>query len=390
MLSDTFLKHFQVIEDPRIENHNHRHELIDILVISILGTICSADTWTEICEFAEAKEEWLRTFLKLPHGIPSHDTFGRVFSLVNPKEFESCFLSWIKSLSVDVNNEIIAIDGKTLRGSHHRRKGKAALHLVSAWAAQNRLMLGQVKTEEKSNEIEAIPRLLRIIDIKNSIVTIDAMGCQQDIAKQIISQEGNYVLSLKENQTTLYQDVVSIIAKGEECQFKKILHRRKIEKIHDHGRVETRRYTLISARDPLLFSLRWPGLKGIGMLEVTRTVHHEVERSTRYFLTSLEYEGIDDFMRAIRQHWHIEINLHWSLDVSFREDLNRVRLGHAAENLAMVRRIALNLLKQEKTHKNGISCRRKAAGWNNQYLLKVLKADSNLITTKKEANLCGI
>ena len=287
-----------------------------------------------------------------------------------------------------MDNEIIAIDGKSLRGSHHRRKGKPPLHLVSAWAAQNRVVLGQVKTEEKSNEIEAIPRLLQMIAIKNSIVTIDAMGCQQTIAKQIISQGGNYVLSLKENQTTLYDDVVSIFEKGEERQFKKMLHRRKIEKIRDHGRVETRRYTLMSARDPLLFSLRWPGLKGIGMLEVTRTTNHEVERSTRYFLTSLEYEQIDDFIQAIRKHWHIEINLHWSLDVSFREDLNRVRLGHAAENLAIVRRIALNLLKQEKTHKNGITCRRKTAGWNNHYLLKVLRADSRLTGINKEASLC--
>lgn len=387
MLSDTFLKHFQVIEDPRVANHNHRHELMDILVLSILGTICGANTWTEICEFAEAKEDWLKTFLKLPHGIPSHDTFGRVFSLLNPDTFEECFLSWIKSLMIDVDNEIIAIDGKTLRGSHDRKKGKPALHLVSAWAAQNRVVLGQIKTAEKSNEIEAIPELLKIIDVKNGIVTIDAMGCQQLIAKQIISQEGNYVLSLKENQPTLYQDVVSIFEKGEERQFKKMLHRRKIEKIRDHGRVETRRYTLMSARDPLLFSLRWPGLKGIGMLEVTRTTNHEVERSTRYFLTSLEYERIDDFMRAVRQHWHIEINLHWSLDVSFQEDLNRVRLGHAAENLAIVRRIALNLLKQETTHKRGITCRRKSAGWSNQYLLKVLKADCNVTLGKKQAKL---
>lgn len=383
MLSETFLKHFQTIQDPRLDNHNYRHQLIDILVITILGTICGADTWTDICEFAEAKYDWLKTFLQLPHGIPSHDTFGRVFSLLNPEEFEACFLTWIKSLVIDMDKEIIAIDGKTLRGSCNRRKKQSALHLVSAWATEHRLLLGQVKTEEKSNEIEAIPRLLQMIDVKDSIVTIDAMGCQQAIAKQIIAQEGHYVLSLKENQTTLYQDVVSIFNKGEERQFKKILHRRKIEKIHDHGRVETRRYTLISARDPLLFSLRWPGLQGVGMLEVTRTTNHEVERSIRYFLTSLSYEQIEDFMRAIRGHWHIEINLHWSLDVSFQEDLNRVRIGHAAENLAIVRRIALNLLKQETSHKRGISCRRKTAGWNNQYLLKVLNADLKRVTDKQ-------
>jgi predicted transposase YbfD/YdcC len=386
MLSDTFLKHFTILEDPRIDNHNRRHELIDILVITILGTICGADTWAEIYEFAYAKEEWLKTFLKLPSGVPSHDTFSRLFSLLNPEKFEECFLNWIQALCIDVSNEIIAIDGKTLRGSHHRKKGQKALHLVSAWAVNNRVVLGQVKTDEKSNEITAIPELLQLIDVKGSIVTIDAMGCQQKIAKEIIAQEGDYVLSLKENQETLYRDVASIFMKGEERQFKKMLNRRKVEKVHDHGRVETRRYTLISARDPLMFALRWPGLKGIGMLETTRTVHNEVERSTRYFLTSLEYDRIDDFTSAARQHWNVEINLHWTLDVSFHEDLNRTRIGHAAENLAVVRRIALNLLKQEKTHKNGIACRRKTAGWNNQYLLKVLTAD--LEFNQEKNNLC--
>lgn len=385
-LSDTFLRHFEAVEDPRMDTHNRRHNFHDILVITILGAICGADTWTEICDFADAKIEWLKTFLELPNGIPSHDTFGRVFSLINPKEFEECFCEWIASLTINVSKEIIAIDGKTLRGSHNRKKGVKPLHLVSAWAVNNRIMLGQVKTEEKSNEIEAIPRLLKIIDIKESIVTIDAMGCQKKIAKQIVAQGGHYVLALKDNQESLHKDIASIFTKGQEGpkKYKKMLNRVRVEKIRDHGRSERRRYTLISARDSLMFSLRWPGLKGIGMVETTRTVNNQVQRSTRYFLTSLEYEDIDDFMRAVRQHWGIEINLHWSLDVSFREDLNCTRMGNAAENLALVRRIALNLLKQEKTHKNGISGRRKRAGWDNSYLIKVLEADLNI--AKKEEN----
>jgi predicted transposase YbfD/YdcC len=239
-------------------------------------------------------------------------------------------------------------------------------------------MLGQIKTEDHSNEIEAVPELLEMIDITSGIVTIDAMGCQKKIAQKIIDRKGDYVLSLKENQPILYKDVSSIFEKGEERQFKKMLNRRKVEKVHDHGRIETRRYTLVSARDPLMFSLRWPGLKGIGMVEITRTIDHQVERLKRYFITSLEYEQIDDFQRAVRKHWNIEINLHWSLDVSFREDLCRTRKGHAAENLAVIRRIALNLLKQEKTSKNGITCKRKKAGWSNQYLLKVLKSDNEV------------
>ena len=371
-LSQTFLEHFESLEDPRLNNHNLRHNLMDILVITILATICGADTWPEISEFGIAKCEWLRTFLELPNGIPSHDTFGRVFSLINPDKFESCFCDWIGSLEIDRDREIIAIDGKTLRSSGNRRKNKKALHLVSAWAVNNRLVLAQVKTEERSNEIEAIPRLLNILDISNSIVTIDAMGCQKSIAQQIIDQKADYVLSLKENQATLYQDIVSIFAIGEARQFKKMLNARKVEKVHDHGRTETRRYTLISARDPIMFQFRWPGMKSIGMLEVTRTTNNEIERSKRFFITSLD-EDIDGFMRAARKHWCIEINLHWSLDVSFKEDLNRARAGHSAQNLATVRRIALNLLTQEKTHKNGIACRRKTAGWNHKYLMDVLK-----------------
>ena len=389
ILSETFLKHFEPIEDPRIDNHNKRHNLHDILVITILGSICGANTWMDICDFGEAKVEWLETFLELPNGIPSHDTFGRVFSLIDPDEFEECFFNWIKSLSIDVENEIIAIDGKTLRGSHNRKKGQKPIHLVSAWSVKNRLMLGQVKTEEKSNEIEAIPRLLEMVDIKSSIVTIDAMGCQKKIAKMIVKQGADYVLSVKNNQEALSNDIDSIFKKGRAGkQYKKMLNRIMVEKVRNHGRVETRRYTLISARDPLEFELRWPGMKSIGMLETTRTVNNEVEKSVRYFVSSLIYEDIALFKKAVRSHWDIEINLHWSLDVSFKEDLNRCRAGHSAENLAIVRRVALNLIKQEKTHKRGISCRRKRAGWDHKYLMRVLTADFELQSKEKQPELC--
>jgi predicted transposase YbfD/YdcC len=381
-LANTFLEHFSDIQDFRLQNHNFRHKLSDILIIAVLATICGADGWAEIERFGQAKEEWLSTFLELPHGIPSHDTFGRVFALLEPKAFEVCFLSWLRSLTIDLKKEIIALDGKTVRGSGNKQQGEPALHLVSAWAAKNRMMLAQVKTPDKSNEITAIPELLKMLDVENSIITIDAMGCQTKIAKQICAQNADYVLALKENQKTLYDNVVSIFELAEsnkQKQYKNILHRRKIEKIKDHGRIETRRYTLVSARDPLFFELRWPGLKGIGKIEVVRTVNNEVTRSTRYFLSSLAYEDIDAFMEAVRKHWQIEVDLHWSLDVSFREDHSQVRLGHAAENLALIRRIALNLLKQEKSHKNGITCKRKTAGWDHHYLLKVLQADRHFI-----------
>lgn len=374
-LTDTFLKHFDELQDPRENNHNRRHNFRDIIVIALLGTICGCDTWVEICVFAKARIDWLKTFLELPNGIPSHDTFGRVFALLDSEKFEACFCAWIDSLSIDIVNEIISIDGKTLRGSHNRNKGQKPLHLVSAWAAKNRILLGQVKTEEKSNEIKAIPELLDVINVKGSIVTIDAMGCQQEIAKKIVDQGADYVLSLKENQPSLYKDVAAIFELAEQRQYKKMLNKRKLEKVKNHGRVETRRYTLITAREQEMFGLRWPHLQGLGMLEVVRTVNHQVERSKRFFVTSLA-EDIDGFMRAVRQHWNVEINLHWSLDVSFKEDLNRTRIGNAAENLAIVRRIALNLLKQETSSKVGIAARRKRAGWDNEYLMQVLTADS--------------
>lgn len=380
-LSGSFLKHFDKLEDPRTETHNKRHSLNDILVIAILAIIGGADTWVDVCEFAESKEDWLTTFLELPNGIPSHDTFGRVFALLNPEVFEQCFCEWIASLSIDISKEIIAIDGKSVRRAH--AKGERALHLVSAWASENRVMLGQVRTEAKSNEIETIPELLKMIDVKGAIVTIDAMGCQKEIAQEIINKEADYVLSLKDNQPSLHQAVASIFDQGKETTYAGMMYQCKIEKLRsgEHGRIETRKYTVINSRDYLPFELSWPGLKSIGKLEVTRTYdNHQVEYSTRYFLSSLHFD-IDNFMRAVRKHWDIEINLHWSLDVSFNEDLSRVRIGHAAENLSIVRRIALNLLKQETSKKIGISAKRKRAGWDNQYLLKVL---SGLSTARAE------
>ena len=455
-LSDMFLSHFDALEDPREDSHKVLHRFQDILVIAILGTICGADGWIEICQFAEAKIEWLATFLELPNGIPSHDTFGRIFSLLDSESFEACFLAWIESLSIDVKNEFIAIDGKSLRGSHDKKKQVKMLHIVSAWASNNRILLGQVKTEEKSNEITAIPELLDMINVEGSVVSIDAMGCQREIAKKIVDKKANYVLNLKDNQPSLCQDVASIFEQAEQSQYKKMIHKQRLEKIRCHGRIENRRYTLIAPREQEGFGLRWPHLKRIGMVEVERKVNGEIEYSKRFFLTSLDdgYElfllselpkgsmpeigkiyveqkegqlryvmqapngdkvdslldikikdfnrktlaesklrvlaetnkrghtlwdqDMSQFMQAVRKHWNVEINLHWSLDVSFKEDLSRVRIGNAAENLGIIRRVALNLLKQEKTNKVGITARRKRAGWDNKYLLKVLMADSHL------------
>lgn len=351
-LSSTFLEPFSGLQDPRRLGHNHLHQLNDILAIAILATICGADNWVEMEEFAVSKEDWLRTFLALPNGIPSHDTFARVFAALDAHDFERCFINWVKTMRLP-GRDVIAIDGKTSCASHNKHKGINALHMVSAWAVDNKLCLGQVKTAEKSNEIEAMPRLLQMLDVKDCIVTTDAMGCQKEIAATIRNKGADYVLTLKDNHPTLSKTVKQVFELGDITTFEGMHYRKQIEKVRgyrnrgEHGRVETRKYTLVTAKD--------------------------VTRSTRYFLTSLSYQQIDEFMKAARRHWEVEINLHWSLDVSFADDLNRTRTGNAAENLSIVKRIALNLLKKDDTAKTGISAKRKKAGWNNQFLIQVLQ-----------------
>ncbi len=377
-LSEEFLGYFGCLEDPRVSDRNLRHKLEDIFAIAILATICGADNWVEISNFAESKESWLREFLELPHGIPSHDTFGRVFSLLDAEAFEQCFTEWAHSLPVlieeGMKKEIIAVDGKTSRGSHNRRKGQHPLHLVSAWACEQGLVLGQVSTHKKSNEIEAIPRLLNMIAIENSIVTIDAMGCQKAIAKQIREQRADYILTLKDNHPSLSWLVQYAIKTAESKTFEGTPYLRQLEKVRgEHGRIETRRYTLLSCNQHILMNAKWPGLQSIGMLEVKRTINYETTRSVRFFLTSLSYQQMKDFMRGVRSHWNIEINLHWSLDVSFDDDRNRSRIGHAQENLSILKRIALNMLNKENSNKIGIKAKRKKAGWDNNFLLNVIR-----------------
>ena len=371
----TLLNELDTIEDPRSHNHNYEHNLSDILVITILAVLCGSDNYQDIREYSVAKEQWLRTYLSLKNGVPSYWTFRRVFELLQPEKLETLLTQCAQRIKEDIPREVIAVDGKSLRGSANKRKKSSALHLVHAWATEQKMLLAQVKTEIKSNEITAIPKLLEMIDISGHIVTIDAMGCQQDIAAQIVRQNADYVLSLKDNQHTLYEDVKSIFALGESRQYKKMLNRRVVEKSKGHGRQERRRYTIISARDEVAFKLRWPHLESIGMLEVKRTENHQTEYSTRYFISSLKYEEIDLFSKAVRQHWSVEVPLHWSLDVVFREDHNQVKDKTGALNLATVRRIAINLLnKGAKNRKVGLTAYRKKLGWNDESLLNILRA----------------
>jgi len=371
-ISNRFLDYFADLEDPRRYYGNKLHELSDVLVLTILAVISGAESWVDVEEFGINKEEWLKTFLKLPNGIPSHDTIGRVFAMLEPEGFERCFLNWVKSLITVEKNEVIAIDGKTLRGSHNN--GKNPIHLVSAWATRNGLILGQLKTEEKSNEIIAIPQLLGMIDVGGCTVTIDAMGCQRSVAEQIINRDGDYVLALKGNQKLMHEDVALFFTGAFEKDFKDTSYDtyETIEK--GHGRIETRRYWISDKIDWLQKEHGWPGLKAIGCVESIRekVKSKEVTKEIRYYLTSLQSEAIA-FADAVRRHWSIENSLHWSLDVTFNEDQCRVRKDHSAENFAVIRHIAINLVRLEES-KGSLRGKRKRAGWSNVYLTKVLAA----------------
>jgi predicted transposase YbfD/YdcC len=343
-------EHFNQLEDPRMDRTKH-HRLLDIIAIAICGVICGADNWVDLELFGRSKEEWLKRFLSLPNGIPSHDTFGRVFAGLDPEQFAQCFTSWVKAVSQLTQGQVIAIDGKTLRRSHDRANGKSAIHLVSAWASANHLVLGQLKVDDKSNEITAIPELLEVLELSGCIITIDAMGCQKDIARQIVEQGADYVLALKKNQGKLYQTV----GKG-------------------HGRIETRQCWVVSEPEVLEYlngEGAWAGLGSVAMVRSKRVAREEEEVENRYYISSLKGDA-RQLLEATRTHWEIENCVHWVLDIAFDEDNSRVRQGNAPQNFAVVRHIALNLLKMEQSSKGGVKARRKRAGWDEDYLLKVL------------------
>jgi predicted transposase YbfD/YdcC len=366
-------KHFSKVRDPRIDR-TKRHRLMDILIIAICGVICGADSWVDIELFGKTKLEWLKGFLKLPNGIPSHDTFGRVFAALDPQEFESSLMEWVQAIHELTQGQVIAIDGKQLRGSRDAGAGKHAIYMVSAWATENQLVLGQRKVDDKSNEITAIPQLLKLLEVKGCIVTVDAIGTQTKIAKTILSQGGDYILAVKENQGHLYEDIHDLFEDNQLFNYENVPHSYAKMVNKDHGRIETRQCWTIS--DPQYLAnirdlQRWEGVKTLVMILSERRIGEEVEVQDRYFISSLESQA-EKILQAKRSYWGIENRLHWVLDIAFNEDHSRVRKDNAPHNFAVLRHMALNLLKQEKTAKGGIKAKRLQCGWNVDYLLKVL------------------
>ena len=365
--------HFADLDDPRIDR-TKLHKLLDIVVIAICAVICGADDWVAVETFGNAKHDWFKKFLELPNGIPSHDTFGRVFGQLDPDQFRTCFHNWISAVSEITAGQVIAIDGKTLRRSHDKELGKKAIVMVSAWATANHLVLGQVKVDDKSNEITAIPELLRVLEISDCIITIDAIGCQKEIVADIVRRDADYVLALKDNQGNLYQDVELLFDDLEASGFSAYKYNQFRTVNKGHGRIEIRQCWTISDLD-VLRCLRgtndWQQLKAVVKVRAERRIGPKRTVDERYYISSLEGDA-KRLLDCTRTHWHIENGLHWVLDIAFREDECRIRKECGAQNFAILRHIALNLLKQEKTAKMGIKGKRLKAGWDEGYLLKVL------------------
>lgn len=369
----TISEHFSEIKDPRIERKK-LHQLIDIITITLCAVIAGAETWSDIELFGKCKYDWFKSFLELPNGIPSHDTFNRVFARLDPKQLEKCFENWVKSIKNLLSSEQIAIDGKTVRHSYDRNQEQKAIVMVSAWARKSGLVLAQRKVSKKSNEITAVPELLKALELEGAIVTLDAMGCQTKIVNQVVNQKADYLISLKKNQSGLYKRVNDL--------FQLTLSQDKINsKSSDysvsesgHGRTEKRHYHVLNNVSEIVDKKqKWSNLSSVVRVEYSRQLKNGTTKlESRYFITSLS-QGAEELVEYIRGHWSIENQLHWVLDVDFKEDDSRIRKDNAPENLAVIRHIALNLLNQDKSSKGSIKGKRKKAGWDDDYLLHLLK-----------------
>jgi predicted transposase YbfD/YdcC len=372
--SSNIIDHFRNIEDPRIER-NKKHLVWDIISLTICAVVCGCETWEEIELYGKEKEGWLKTILELPNGIPSHDTIRRLFIRLNPEQMQECFLSWVEAVRKSSEGEIVAIDGKTARRTHDRLNDKGPLHMVSAWSHENRLILGQVKTDEDSNEITAIPKLLQLLELKGSIVTIDAIGTQKEVAEAIVEKHADYVLAVKANRPTLHEEVKWFFDDIDPENDQKeglIDYYRDVDK--DHGRIEIRECICSEEIDWLKPYLEgWPRVKSIAMVKAKRIIGDEESQESRFYVSSLAPDA-QLLSKAVRAHWGVENSVHWVLDMVFREDESRMRMGNSPENFAILRRIALNLVRRDVTSKRSLKGRRKICGWNNKYLENLLFA----------------
>ena len=365
------LRAFAQLKDPRM-NRTKLHSLTDILAIAICAVICGADGWVQVQQFGDCKKKWFKTFLDLPNGIPSHDTFGRVFAALAPVAFEECFMKWVAALATASQGRLIAIDGKTIRRSLDTANGKAAIHMVNAWCEANHMVLGQLATDAKSNEITAIPKLMKLLDLKDAVVTIDAGGCHKKIAQQIVDQGGHYILQLKGNQGTLHKETVMLFDQCLTDDCRGISYSTAATTNGGHGRIEERRIWATSEVNWFAERGKWKNLRCLIRVQAKRTVDGKTSTEYRYYISDLPADNASGLLAYIRGHWGVENKLHWCLDISFREDECRIRQGHAAENFARLSRIALNLLKAETTNRRGIKTKRLCCGWNHDYLLKVM------------------
>jgi predicted transposase YbfD/YdcC len=369
-LAELFTPFFGNLTDPRIER-TKRHALLDIFILALCATLGGANGWADIERFGKAKLAFFRRFVALPNGIPSHDTFGRLFARLDPAALLTCIQNWLGAFRAAVDRELVAIDGKTLRGSFDTAAGQNPLHVISAWASEARLVLGQVAVDSKSNEITAIPLLLELLDLQGCIVTIDAMGCQKDIAAAVRDREADYVLAVKDNQPTLHQIVHEAFLAHAEADFRDATLRRFKTVERSHGRQETREYFIATAPVELTRSGEWKDVCSIGMVQRTRVRDGKVSEEIVYYLSSLPPK-VKTFAQAVRGHWGIENRLHWSLDVTFAEDQSRVRKDHGPANLGMLRRLALSILQQDTSSKDSLRGKRLSAGWDEDRLVKIL------------------
>jgi len=385
----SLIEHFGTVSDPRI-NRTRRHNLIDILVIGVCAVISGADDFVHMALFGEAKLEWFKARLELPNGIPSHDTFARVFALLDPQSLEKAFLGWVQAVrslapndqanpdGVASKEEIVSLDGKTVRRSHDAVRKKSAIHMVSAWATKARLVLGQVKVDDKSNEITAIPDLLDLLDVTGCLITIDAMGCQKAIAKKIYEKKGNYILALKRNHPGFCSDIELFLEHAEADNYQDLVTRTRTTLEKDHGRIEKREFRLVDLPGGIAWDdekREWPGLTSVGIVTATRQIRDKVSVDIRLFITSIsaaQKGGIMRFVRGTRSHWGIENCVHWVLDMVFNEDGCRIRKDNAPENMAVMRHIALNLFRQDKSTSRSIKGKRLLASWEISYLEQVL------------------